>query len=364
MEEPAPQFVVFLEEQIVDGYTWPKSGGLQDWQLGESEEISLSIYDQEGGTLLFSETRPTFLVDSIYPGYEYMSEVHFELHGLDGGIQPGYFMVMEGAGVVKTHVVLNLAITTLNADNNVILGTADTGQSVEVAACTTESCTTILAKTDRKGNWKADFGGKVDLAPEFRGTAMIKDPGHPDDDGGDRTAIAWEINLPSIRCWPEGDWVEGAGWPLGSDMTLTVRDDGATVHTFTGTMIAPTWNPGTTWVKFDLPFDLDAGDEVTLTDGLITKRHTITNLSVDELVNEVENTVSGTAELGSWVLFDIHEVAGFDFSILVDKIGDGSWVVDFDIDPPIPHDLVPGTGIAITQIDEDADFTHIERFLP
>lgn len=364
LEEPAAQFAVFLDENIVDGYTWPKSDGTQDWQLGDSEEISISIYDQENGTLLFSETRPSFLVDSEFPDYEYGSEVHFELNDLAGGILPGYFVVMKGAGVVKTHVVVKLSISTLNADADVILGTADPGRSVNVTTCTSESCTTILATTNDAGIWQADFAGKADLTPGIEGTAMIKEPGHPDDDGSDRTVIEWSIPEPYIRCWPEGDWLEGLGWPLDSEMTLIVKDDGATIHSLTGTVITPPWDPVATWVRFDLPFDLNAGDEVTLTDGLITKRHTITDLTVEEFADEAENTVTGTAEPGSRILFGIHEVAGFEFSILVDEAGDGSWIVDFDTDPPIPHDLVPGTGIAITQFDDDSDMTHIERFLP
>ena len=77
-DPPAAHFAVFLSQNAIEGFTWPKPDGSQNWQAGESIDITVTIFDGSGGDEIYSDTQPTFLVPSEHAGYTWESKVRFD----------------------------------------------------------------------------------------------------------------------------------------------------------------------------------------------------------------------------------------------------------------------------------------------
>ncbi|NIS82570.1 MAG: hypothetical protein GTO14_20755, partial [Anaerolineales bacterium] len=64
---------------------------------------------------------------------------------------------------------------------------------------------------------------------------------------------------------------------------------------------------------------------VSLTDSTTTRTHTVRNLAITA-VNDVTDTVSGTADSDAVVYAWIHEVDGSEMELVAE---DGTWLADF-----------------------------------
>jgi hypothetical protein len=134
---------------------------------------------------------------------------------------------------------------------------------------------------------------------------------------------------------------------------------GITVTMGTDTWDTTTDENGNFW--FDLrPFDVQAGQTFTATDGTTTKEHTVFSLAITG-VDDVENVVSGTADAGTEVWVDVHGVPDVGRTVIAD-ITTGIWVADFDDagDGGDTFDLVPGTNGYTGQYDGDNDATNAD----
>ena len=135
---------------------------------------------------------------------------------------------------------------------------------------------------------------------------------------------------PWLIAFPENDAVEGWEWPEGTTVCLTI-DKAPSGFERVGIAEVTWWGDPRTYVRFEFweEYDLQVDDEVTLTgkDGT-TVTHKVQNLSVTA-VNAVENTVSGTADIGAEVQVWPHE---FDqiATMHVFAEGDHNWLADFD----------------------------------
>ncbi|MGD2252451.1 MAG: hypothetical protein PVF70_05980, partial [Anaerolineales bacterium] len=208
-DPPQAHFAVFLTHNVVEGYTWPKLGGSQDWLYGESIDITVDVYASEeayldGHPALHSATQPTTLKDSEHEGYEWESFVRFEL-GEAFQIQHGHYVVMTNGEVTKEHLVSNLSVTTINVDDDILTGTADANQALEVGAnCGPTGCISVFPTSDAGGNWTADFTGIDDIADGSGGLVLFREPGEPsENDGGDLTIIDWQAGEPFLHAWVE-----------------------------------------------------------------------------------------------------------------------------------------------------------------
>ena len=160
------------------------------------------------------------------------------------------------------------------------------------------------------------------------------------------------------------DWGSGViveYWPtLGTLVTVTV-DDPATLpdpdYFDQGTTVVSGEDYGF-YVGFDVNFL--PGFEVTVTDGLTTESHTVTDIAVTE-VDTAADVVRGTAAPGSEVVVfaDPWEPQGV---LLTFAASGGTWMVDFSA----VVDIVPGTTGCAEQLDTEGNSTvyHWEALRP
>lgn len=169
---------------------------------------------------------------------------------------------------------------------------------------------------------------------------------------------AGDSNDPIIWATPTEGEVAGIYWPDGADVTLSVNDpsNGPSVdYQDTMTSEPADFDPQVTVVIFNLDAVMNVvpGLELTMSDGVTDKMHTVTNVTATS-VDTAADTVTGTADPGSDVRI---EVWGAPLETLVaeDEVADGAgnWTADFsgsyDID-----DMTAGPAL---QTDNDGDVT-------
>lgn len=140
-----------------------------------------------------------------------------------------------------------------------------------------------------------------------------------------------ERSAPWLIAFPENDAVEGWEWPEGATVYLTI-DNAPEGFVREGTAEVTSWGDPRTYVLFDFAgeggYDLQVGDEVTLTDEFgTTTTHTVQYLSVVEANGETD-TVTGTSYDGASVQVWPH---GYDQDYTIDILvgEDESWQADF-----------------------------------
>ncbi len=148
------------------------------------------------------------------------------------------------------------------------------------------------------------------------------------------------------------DWVRGLDWPADSSLTLTIGDPGTPEYT-QGATADP---QGQSW--FDLAFDLQPGQRVTLTDETTTIWTVPTPLRVTA-VDADADTVSGIAAADRPVGVEVfggpaQEVTPNEF---------GAWTADFSPGSGFEFDLVPGVGGNAHQ-DDNGFWTHVNWRVP
>ena len=153
--------------------------------------------------------------------------------------------------------------------------------------------------------------------------------------------------------------MHGYDWPLGASVTVNIDDldNGVGVdYTDTQTVIVAPWDPSTTVVEFPLDdFTLEPGQIITMTDGMIVKEHTVTEVTITA-VDPVANTVNGTAAPGTDVYVDLCNDSGCEFQ---DVTADGSGIWDTTF-----TDIVAGDNVSAMQHDDDGDHTAFEWRVP
>ena len=167
--------------------------------------------------------------------------------------------------------------------------------------------------------------------------------------------------------FPENE-VHGYQFPLGASVTLTIDDpqNGVGVdYTDTQTVGVADWDSNQTWVRFALDaFTLEPGQLVSMTDGITTKTHTVTDLTVTT-IDPVADTIAGTAEPGSQVEIGwICEENKCAFRRVITN-GSGHWLADFSVvgeddDEKDLFDIHPGSGNEARQSDVDGDSTNMQ----
>ena len=108
--------------------------------------------------------------------------------------------------------------------------------------------------------------------------------------------------------FPEQE-VHGYGWTLGSNVTISIDDpDNGVGEDYTAiveSIVAP-WDSNQTFAQFTLAgfaLGLQPGHVVTMTDGMVTKVHTVSSLSITG-IDIATNTITGTVEGDSTVDVD------------------------------------------------------------
>jgi phosphonate transport system substrate-binding protein len=329
---PNPTLTAAPLENYVDGRDWP-----------EEATIYLTIDDHDPLTPDYTDSGT-----AIYPeGDPWSTWVYFDLGEFD--LQPGYNVTLTDTVTTKIHDVTGLSLVEIDPGTDTISGTTDSGNQIQLWVHDEDG--DVWVSPDGSGNWEADLSEFHDLVPGDCGAAAQFD------EDGDQTKAEWCVPNPHISAKPLQHAVEGWEWPNETEVTLTINS----IPQGTATTFYPDWDPGTTYVRFDLDFDLQPGDEIVMSGGGITKTHYLTNLTVDPIYPD-DTAVSGTAALNSEVEVWLHQqgcnqwlTADVDFGG-----GLGSWTVDF----AGCHDLQPGDDGAAVQRDDDNDETWIDWRVP
>ncbi|MEA2024149.1 MAG: hypothetical protein U9N79_07630, partial [Actinomycetota bacterium] len=255
----------------------------------------------------------------------------------------------------KTHSATGLTAA-YDADS-VVSGTAAAGSVVLVWVHGSDAWRN---QTATGGNWSANFAvvgdetgeeATIDLGPGNNGAA------HQCDGDNDCTFAFWGVpDLPSFSTRIDEGQVHGYQWPLGTDVTLEIDDpDYGSGVDYTETLApesAP-WDPDQTFVQFntaDGGWMLEAGQLVSMSNGDVTKTHTVTDLTI-LVVDEPSDIVSGTTSSGfGSVNVEIYADGGPGQNVGVVA---GAWLADFSG----TWDIAPGTNGEANEGDDDGDST-------
>ncbi len=263
-------------------------------------------------------------------------------------IQPGTKVtVTDGTTTKVLDPVRDLTITGVDADTDIISGTAPAGSQVEMMVISDNSWSnraTFWATFDTSTTWVADFGTEIgwDITPGNFGFADIWD------DDGDCTGVSWDYLEPSFDVDPDSNGVWGGGWPANSTITLTIGLDEYTSD-----------SDDNGWVDFgQLPVDFQVGNTLTLSAGGYSKTHQIlpfavTGFNVEE--DEIYGTAPAGAPVGAWGC-DENYCEGDGGTAL----GDGTWMVDLSG----IWDIQPGSNGGAHVTDVDGDGTHSGWYIP
>jgi hypothetical protein len=287
-------------------------------------------------------------IDELNP---HMGYVRFDL---DIDLTAWQYVTLTDGVVTKVHQVTDLVVTEIDVDADTISGTATVDSTISVSVHEPGGGYNIQTTVDGNGNWIVNFSGIYNIQPGSSGEAIQYD------EWGNATYKHWSI--PTFNVFPITETVHATGWPLGASVTLTIDDPSngpGTDYTETQIVGAAPWNPDEIGLGFLLhdSFDVQAGHIISLTDGVITKIHTVTNLMITG-TNPDTDKVSGTADPGSVIDLFIHGVRGFDLHVTAD--GNGNWFADYSG----IYDLQPGTVGGATEEDEDGEKTWVDWSVP
>jgi len=348
---PNPWFLVRTDQDQVHTTHWP---------LGTF--LTLTVDDPA------TPDNPDFVeYGTVTEGDSFYTAFNFELHGVFD-IQPGFLVKVSDGTTELSLVVSSLTILGVDLEADTVWGTAESGTELymEIPAYESEQGVIRHEVADQDGNWLADFS----QAGDEPGEEQTYDIGPGDsgeayqNDQEASTYVSFDIPNPNFSARITENQVHGYEWILGANVTLFV--DGNEIGTQTVT--EADWDPNQTFVWFDLSesLTLQAGQIIEMTDGTLTKSHTVTSLEVTG-VDPDADTVYGMAEPGGQINVGIHCPDCSGRSEFVDATG--SWVADFsqhgDEDwEQNTFDLHPGDRGDANQCDEDGDCTQVEWWIP
>jgi ATP-dependent protease HslVU (ClpYQ) peptidase subunit len=211
--------------------------------------------------------------------------------------------------MTKTHTVMDL-FGWCGHRGDTVFGRADPGTAVEVWV---HGDGNLNVTADGSGNWTANFSSMTDLTYASDGGSRQYDS------DGDATGVWWAS--PRFQVSPDDNWVQSWNrWTPGTTISLTIEDGGTVVYSDSQT----TDSHGNFHFNLWNVFDLQRGQVVTVSDGAITKTHTVINLYVDG-VDVAADTISGRADAGTNVDVWVNNYGNL--SVTAD--GTGNWIADF-----------------------------------
>jgi hypothetical protein len=196
-------------------------------------------------------------------------------------LEPGNYLVVKDGPNTKALIVEGFTFDVFNLSNGQLSGTAPEpyGRKVWVGIGWDNNGWSADVFTDGEGNWSAGYG-----APIANGFGWVA--AQIFDGDGDATELRPAQIYPTIFAWLEWDVVDGHGWREGETVTLTINNGEHVLYQVVGT----------TKLVFDLKaegHDLTIGDQISMSDGLITKQLLIPDLKITDY-DLGAKTVSGT----------------------------------------------------------------------
>ena len=242
-------------------------------------------------------------------------------------IAAGDYVTVSDGVTAKYHQVRDLALLVVDPNNDVILGTAETGLMVTVNVW--DCALGLDVPTDGSGNWLADFNAICDIQLGFEGQVRASNA-----DGA--TVIGWQVPNPWIEAYLGESFISAVDWPEGADLHLCVGsgDFPASIDPGTWTTECDLYQDnqtvpppnGHTRVNYDTsPHVLSFGDYVTVTDGVIAKYHQMTELEV--LSVDPDTDIIWNSGCGQEVQVEVHDCGEGSQHVIADPGGD--WSADF-----------------------------------
>ena len=323
------RFDVFPEWNAVEGWEWP-----------EGNMITATIFGKEA---CLAENVAAYSPDNPWSTF-----VRLDFPG-ECVIEAGDVVILNDDTTILAHTVRNLTITNVDKIDDIIAGTADSGEVVHAWVHGYGENEMLLPVEE--GIWLANFGSAdFDLVEGMCGRSEIRD------ELGNATSVDWCIPSPRFSVFPEWEYIEGWDWPDG--VTVSAEVDGKEICSTEGTSGHPDWDPNALFVPLWFPkgCDVVADDIVRLTDGTTDREYTVQNLAVTTVDPNTE-TVTGTADPGAMVNVWPHGFA----ELLPTADENGDWLADFS---SIGTDLVKGMGGRAEIRDEMGNATTVEWRIP
>ena len=332
---PEPYFNVYPRYGVVHGMYW-----------SFKDTINITILDEDKKEVASLEASSSEW--GIFDTWHQVEE-----------IKPGYTVeVADSTPTEKDHVVTTMQITAYNLVDETVSGTADDALAVYVRAQDDQGNSDWLEVSAVNGSWEADFSGKnVNIS----GGTYIE--AWQADDERDTTGDEIFIEYPFVFVDPEYNTIWGHRWMCGAQITITV--DGTGYTTTAGDPEDIPWpEPECGDIFFyDEDVNIEPGMLIEVNDGETFYEHTVKYLVVTD-IDPGSDTVSGTAEAGTWVDVEIFLEEGEFFPRRYVKAEGGTWVADFskpckNLEGPEfekTHNIVMGTHGAADQWDDDYYF--------
>ncbi len=327
----APSFAVRPEENAING-----------WDFAPNQVAHITIDDIfMPGTVDYEQWVP---VDD-WGGFEWWWDpAEFQ-------VAAGQVVTVECDGVTKTHIVTAVVVTELNADTDVVAGTAEPGTWVDVYIY--EGAHRYV-EVDGAGNWAADFTepdgeeNAFDLAPGNNGVAQQAD------EDGDQTQDQWHIANPMLGVDPDTNEVFGGDFQPGALVNISIDDPGTPQSPDYEAGVDADWDWGS-FETFTDWFDIQPGFVVTVSDGVSVREHVVAAIAVTAIDTELD-TISGTGPAGEPVVVWFWDDGATRY-VVAD--GEGNWTADFSVAGPDEWvvDLQKGSSGEVRWSDGDGDYT-------
>ena len=186
---PNPHLIAFPENEAVEGWEWP-----------DGATVYLTIDNAPGFRREGTAAVTTWGDPRTYVRFDFADAYY---------LKPGDVVTLTDGVTARTHAVLNLSITVVDAEADTIAGTADGGAVVQVWPHGFDQTATVQATAGGDGTWVAEFSGLFTLVGWTGGRAQIVD------ETGNATAVDWQVPLPvqiDIQPWTSRNTV-ACGFP-------------------------------------------------------------------------------------------------------------------------------------------------------
>lgn len=307
----------FVPNPIMDVY--PMSDLINGYQFKPGGEVNISI-----GSLSWKAT-------ASESGW-------FGLRTSGHDLVVGDKVIMTQGDLTIDHTVIDLQVTDINVDTNVI-----SGKGLANKVCTLWSYDSFYwettAMSDGNGNWTKDLTGIYDVKPGSDGSV------YQSDDEGDSTIINWYVPNPSFVVYPDYEEISVFDWPANEELKITIG-----ARSWDLTVGSNGWG----YLGLD-GFDIQAGQVVTVAGSQKTKTHTVIDLTVTAIDVEADVvTGHGAANSAVYVVFfPVPGQGGYGTNIMSDT--NGNWKADFSN----WTDILPGSLGYVRQADDDGDSTEV-----
>ena len=175
------------------------------------DEVAIEIDDPGvAGAVNYSMTTPTD------------GEGRFELYNMPFDIEAGHIVTVTQGSTVKTHEVIDLTVTSMEPDTDVVSGVGAPNKPTVVWIWSDTSESQLEVMSDGDGLWVADFSGQFDIE---RGMTTYV---HQTDEDNDQTQIDYGLGRQppafEVHRWPSEAMVYVKYWPTAGTVDVTVDD--------------------------------------------------------------------------------------------------------------------------------------------